>query len=131
LLAHEIMHKFKNEASKKAYTAIKLNIKKAYNRLEWDFILKHLQELGFHPTWDKWIMGYISPVSHSIIVNYEPLGLFSQTRGIRQGDPRSHTPLLLMRTIGTICPNKRHSARRSLVTIYFYSMYGSTHSTSQ
>jgi len=50
LLTHEIMHKFKNLKTKTAWTAIKLDMEKANDRIEWDFILKCLQELGFHPT---------------------------------------------------------------------------------
>ena len=49
LVTHEIMHKFKNFKTKTAWTAIKLDIEKAYERVEWDFILKCLQELVFIP----------------------------------------------------------------------------------
>ena len=89
LLTHEIMHKFKTLKNKTSWVAIKLDMEKAYDRLEWDFILKCLQELGFHPVWNKWIMECISTVSYSIIVNDEPNGLFKSSRGIRQGDPLS------------------------------------------
>jgi len=54
LLTHEIMHKFKILKTESAWVAIKLDIEKAYGKLEWDFILKCLQELGFHPTWISW-----------------------------------------------------------------------------
>ena len=64
-------------------------MEKAYDRIEWDFILKCLQELGFHFTWNSWIKQCISSVSHSLIVNDKPHGLFISTRGIRQGDPLS------------------------------------------
>jgi len=62
-----------------AWTAIKIDMKKAYDRVEWDFILKCLQELGFHPIWNSWIQECISSVSYSIIVNDEPNGLFTPT----------------------------------------------------
>jgi len=32
--------------------AIKLDMKKDYDRIEWDFILKYLQEMVFHSTWN-------------------------------------------------------------------------------
>ena len=80
LLTHEIMHKFKNMKTKTGWTAIKLDMKKAYDRVESDFIiLKCLQELGFHPTWNSWIKQCISSVSYSIIINDEPNGLFIPT----------------------------------------------------
>lgn len=89
LLTHESMYKFKNLKTKTAWTAIKLNPEKACDRIEWDFILKCLQELDFHPTWNSWIKQCTSSVSYSIIVNDEPNGLFIPTRGIRKGDPLS------------------------------------------
>ena len=55
---------------------MKLDMKKAYDRLEWDFIRKCLLELGFHPQWISWIMECISSVSYSLLINDEPNGLF-------------------------------------------------------
>ena len=64
-------------------------MEKAYDRLKWDFILKCLQQLGFHPLWNKWIMECITSLSYSLLVNDEPTELIIPTRGIRQGDPLS------------------------------------------
>ena len=69
--------------------ALKLDKEKAYDRLEWDFIIKCFEELGFHPKWLRWIRECISSVSYSLLVNGEPSGLIRPTRGIRQGDPLS------------------------------------------
>ena len=89
LISHEIMHKFKKPKGKKAWVTIKLDIKKAYDQMEWDFIMHCFQEIDFHPTWNKWIKECISSVSYWVIVNDEPHGLFTPTRGIPQGDPLS------------------------------------------
>ena len=88
------MHKFKNLKTKAAWVAIKLDMEKTYDRIEWDFILKYRQEMGFHPTWNSWIKECISSVSYSMMVNDEPHGLFTLTGGIRQGDPL--TPYLFI-----------------------------------
>ena len=48
-----------------------------------------LQQLGFHDKWIHWIKECISTVSYSVIVNNEPCGFFTPTRGLRQGDPLS------------------------------------------
>jgi len=64
-------------------------MEKTYDRLEWDFILKCLQEIRFHLVWNKWIMECISSVSYSIIVNGGPNGLSTLRGGIRQGDSLS------------------------------------------
>ena len=48
LIAYEIINKFKHFKGKKGYVALKLDMKKAYDRIEWDFLLNCLQQLGFH-----------------------------------------------------------------------------------
>lgn len=83
------MHKFKTLKSKASWVAVKLDIEKAYDRMELDFILKCFQEMGIHPIWNKWIHACISSISYSVIVNDKPNCLFTSTRGIRQGDPLS------------------------------------------
>ena len=83
LLTHEILHKFKNCKGKTAWAALKIDIKKAYDRLEWDFITKCLQELGFHPQWIHWILTCVSSVSYSLLNDGEPKGFFHPTRCIR------------------------------------------------
>ena len=89
LIAHEIVNKFKHMKGKKGYVALKLDMEKAYDRIEWDFLLSCLQQLGFHATWINWIKECISTVSYSLILNNEPQGFFKPTRGLRQGDPLS------------------------------------------
>ena len=50
-LTHEIMIKFKNMQGKKVWVALKLNVDKTYDRVEWDFLFSTLYKLGFHPKW--------------------------------------------------------------------------------
>jgi len=76
LNTHEIMHKFKQAKGKTAWIAHKIDIKKAYDRLEWDFIKKCLHKFGFHTRWIQWLMECIKSVSYSILVNGEPMGFF-------------------------------------------------------
>jgi len=89
LLTHEIMHKFKNTKTKHAWSALKLDMEKAYDRLKWDFIIKCLMEFGFDQKWITWVKESISTVSYSLLINGEPCGFFKPSRGIRQGDPLS------------------------------------------
>ena len=68
---------------------MKLDMEKAYDRLECDFVEKCLQELGFHLHWIKWVMECISSVSYSLLVNEVSHGFLKPSWGIRQGDPLS------------------------------------------
>ena len=93
LLTHEIMHKYKNMKTKTAWTAIKLDIEKAYDKIKWDFIFKVLMEMGFHSTWISWIKECISSVSYSLIVNDEPNGLINPREG---SDKETHSLLIFL-----------------------------------
>jgi len=81
------MNKFNKMKGKKAWVALKLDMEKAYDRVEWDFLFRTLHLFGFHPKWIDLIKACISSVSYSIVVNDEVCGFFSPSRGIRQGDP--------------------------------------------
>ena len=67
--------------------ALKLDLEKAYDLIEWDFIEKMLKQLNFNDKWINWVMTCISSVNFSVLVNDTPGKTFKPTRGIRQGDP--------------------------------------------
>ncbi|KAL2240836.1 UNVERIFIED_CONTAM: hypothetical protein Sindi_0724800 [Sesamum indicum] len=69
--------------------ALKVDIRKAYDTVEWDFLLAVLQLFGFPPTFTRWIEECVSTTSFSIGLNGKPHGFFSGARGLRQGDPLS------------------------------------------
>ena len=83
------MHKFRKINGKQAWVALKLDMEKAYDRLEWPFVRKCLERLGFHSKWIQWITKCITSISYLLLVNDEPSSLIRPTRGIRQGDPLS------------------------------------------
>ena len=61
-----------------------------HDRLEWNYIRKCFEQMGFHPIWDNWIMECITSVSYSIMINDELNGLVRPTRAVRQGDLCPH-----------------------------------------
>ncbi|RVW75072.1 Transposon TX1 uncharacterized 149 kDa protein [Vitis vinifera] len=71
----------------------KLDIEKAYDIINWQFLLKVMQKMGFGSKWIGWIWNCISTVKYSVLVNGVPAGFFSSTKGLRQGDPLSPTYL--------------------------------------
>ena len=88
-LAQEIVHSFKKSKRKKGSVGFKLDFHKAYDYLEWDFIIKVLGALGFNQNVSNLIFQCISPVRFTLLLNGSKSTSFSPSRGIRQGDSLS------------------------------------------
>ncbi|KAE8671992.1 hypothetical protein F3Y22_tig00111877pilonHSYRG00313 [Hibiscus syriacus] len=70
LVAHELIHYMnssKNGPNKGA--AIKLDMEKAYDRVEWSFLRKVMLKLGFCADWVNLIMRCVETVSFSVRIN--------------------------------------------------------------
>jgi hypothetical protein len=70
-------------------------MKKAYDRVEWEYLRAIMTQLGFHNLWVDMVMRLITTISFSVLFNGERLDSFKPTRGIRQGDPISPYLFLL------------------------------------
>jgi hypothetical protein len=88
--AYECLHFMKRSKSKKSsFCALKLDMMKAYDRVEWDYLEAIMIKLGFAQQWISVVMGMVRSVSFLVLFNGSKLEGFKPTRGIRQGDPIS------------------------------------------
>lgn len=88
-MVHELFHTMKHKRGNKGLMVIKLDMEKPFDRIKWSFLLRILDNLGFHPTFVGWISQCISTPTFSILLNGCPLGKFHSCRGLWQGDPLS------------------------------------------
>ena len=66
---------------------LKLDMSKAYDRVEWVSLENLMRKMGFCEQWIGLIMVCVKTVTYSILVNGELKGLTHPSKGLRQGDP--------------------------------------------
>ena len=86
-VAFEVLHRMRNKRTgKKWQMAIKLDFSKAYNRVEWVFLQEIMLKLGFDDRWVHLAMETMHTTTYSMLINGEPKGYITPSRGIKQGD---------------------------------------------
>jgi hypothetical protein len=90
LVAYEISHYMRGRRKgNRGYAAVKLNMSKAYDRVEWHFLEDMMNKMGFCRQWIELIMKCVSSVKYRIRVNDVLSNEVRPERGLRQGDPLS------------------------------------------
>ncbi|GKE23399.1 putative RNA-directed DNA polymerase, partial [Tanacetum coccineum] len=72
----------------------KVDFEKAFDCVNWNFLLDVMRQMGFGVKWRNWIASCLSSASISVMINGSPSNEFKRERGLRQDDPLS--PLLFL-----------------------------------
>ncbi|XP_019158886.1 PREDICTED: uncharacterized protein LOC109155714 [Ipomoea nil] len=90
LIASEVGHYLRRkQLGQVGWAALKLDMAKAYDRMEWRFVKRMLLGLGFDARWVDLIMLCVRTVRYRVLVNGRPSEEIFPTMGLRQGDPLS------------------------------------------
>ncbi|KAJ0454927.1 putative RNA-directed DNA polymerase [Helianthus annuus] len=87
LIINEIQN-WSKKTRKKVFF-LKVDFEKAYDNINWNFVLDVLDQMGFSSKWCSWIKGVLSSARASVLVNGSPTFEFKCHKGMRQGDPIS------------------------------------------
>ncbi|CAH9124076.1 unnamed protein product [Cuscuta epithymum] len=90
LIAFETQHYLKRKnQGKEGFVALKLDMSKAYDRVDWGYLQAIMLEMGFTERWVNLILQCVSTVEYFIPFDEKVIGPIRPKRGIRQGDPLS------------------------------------------
>jgi hypothetical protein len=84
LVAFETLHHMHStKIGRDGVMTLKLDMSKAYDRVEWAYLESLMGKMGFHPRWIFLVMMCINSISYSLLVNGESHGYVKPSRGIR------------------------------------------------
>uniref|UniRef100_M8BLV3 Cullin-associated NEDD8-dissociated protein 1 n=1 Tax=Aegilops tauschii TaxID=37682 RepID=M8BLV3_AEGTA len=84
ITAYECLYFMKrNKAKKHQSCALKLDMMKTYDRVEWPYLRAIMLKLGFNTKWVDIVMNLVSLVNFSVLFNGKKLEEFKPSRGIR------------------------------------------------
>ncbi|CAN0926384.1 LINE-1 reverse transcriptase homolog [Linum grandiflorum] len=90
MFAFEMLHSMKSKGGRKTgEVAVKIDISKAFDRVDWKYMEEILRKMGFAERWIRLMMMCITSVDYHVVVNKRAVGPIIPGRGLRQGCPLS------------------------------------------
>jgi len=86
-----------------------LDFEKTFDRIEWNFLFKALDKLGFNPTWVRWVTSLYREATSTIKVNGVAGPDFQLARSVRQGCPLApYLFILVTNVLGYMLADPNH-----------------------
>ena len=90
MISNEVMHYMKRKTQgKHGFMAIKIDMSKAYDHVEWRFLEVVLHKMGFDRKLVTLFMACVTSARYCIAHGGREFGYIIPERGLRQGDPLS------------------------------------------
>lgn len=80
---------------------MKIDLKEAYDTVDWSFLLAVLEAMNFPRQFVSWIETCLKSAKFSVVINGQPCDYFEAKRGLRQGDPISPYLFVLVMEVFT------------------------------
>ncbi|XP_019263741.1 PREDICTED: uncharacterized protein LOC109241454 [Nicotiana attenuata] len=93
LICHDLVRLY-NRKQTTSSCLIKIDLRKPYDKVEWEFVAEMIHALEFPQQFIKWTMTCITTVQYEIAINGGLYGNIKGEMGLRQGDPIS--PLIFV-----------------------------------
>ncbi|XP_060669823.1 uncharacterized protein LOC132800353 [Ziziphus jujuba] len=89
VVAQEVVYKIRSHKRKNGLMMMEVDLKKAYDRIKWEFLDRALSSWGFSEGFQRLIRSCVYSVHYSLLLNGSICRSFSLDRGLRQADPLS------------------------------------------
>ena len=111
LSLHEILNY--THVKKRVGVVLKLDFEKAYDKVNWEFLLECHKLRGFSDTWCNWIKQILLNGTVSIKLNNQVGPYFQSAKGVRQGDP--HSPFLFNLVVECLTKMIKNAPKNKLI----------------
>lgn len=95
LIAHDLFDYLgKKKGRKNCFGALKIDMTKVYDRVDWKFLKTVLTPMNFNERWVNWILECVTTIQYTLLINGNITQSFSPKKGLKQGNPL--TPYLVL-----------------------------------